>query len=50
MNKLVVRPLVDELYDPHDISVGRYEIARHSLPPFYTYVLSVPALNQYTAC
>lgn len=23
MNKLLVRPLVDQLYDPHDISVGR---------------------------
>lgn len=23
MNKLLVRPLVDQLYNPHDLSVGR---------------------------
>lgn len=23
MNKLVIRPLVDQLYDPDDISVGK---------------------------
>lgn len=23
MNKLLIRPLVDQLYNPHDISVGR---------------------------